>query len=134
LPLKKIYRSKILLLIKQLHGPPLVGLRDCMKYILLAICAIDDAIIPFWKEEVLNQKCKQTVGPDSSNHLLMKWCPWSCPCFKWNDFDPFCQSCSNPTCNHPLTQTSRTRRSKKNWWRRIVWNSFCLQFPQLMMW
>jgi hypothetical protein len=47
LPLKKIYKSKILLSIKQLHGPPLVGLRDCMKYIWLAICAIDDAIIPF---------------------------------------------------------------------------------------
>jgi len=73
LPLKKIYESKILLSIKQLHGPPLVGLRDCMKYIWLAICAIDDAIIPFWKEEVLNQKCKQNC---STRFFTISW---------WND-------------------------------------------------
>ncbi len=46
---------------------------DCMKYILLAICAIDDAIIPFWKEEVLNQKCKQNC---STRFFTISW---------WND-------------------------------------------------
>lgn len=73
LPLKKIYKSKILLSIKQLHGPPLVGLRDCITYIFLAICTVDDAIIPFWKEEVLNQKCKQNC---STRFFTISW---------WND-------------------------------------------------
>jgi len=45
----------------------------------------------------------------------MKWCPWSCPCFKRNDFDPFCQSCSNPDCNHPLIQQILCNLLKKSY-------------------
>ncbi len=33
-------------------------------------------------------------------------------------FRSFLQSCGNPVCTHPLTQTSITRRLYINWWRR----------------
>jgi hypothetical protein len=82
----------------------------CMKCILLAICASDDAISPSWEEELLNQKC-QSIAPDPADSLpyLDEMKSMIMSVLRAKEFRSFLHRCSNPVCNHPQTQEEATR-------------------------
>ncbi len=70
----------------------------------------DDAIIPSWEEEVLNQKC-QSIAPDRTDSLpyLDEMKSMITSVLRAKEFRSFLHRSSNPVCNHPRTQEEATR-------------------------